>query len=168
MHLTAQLHQPARAGTAPPAAASARAPVALAPQNPRRAVPQRQGARRAAVAAAAAAAPAAPDRQGGHTALLHGLGEVGDVPAVHMPWLLRLAHIKSRTTGGDSTVALQESARGLLMWKVRGAGVAASWNRGNTCQQAVPQCSWELPSRPWPTEGLCSCSLGLPRGAGAA
>lgn len=34
-----------------------------------------------------------------------------------MPWLLRLAHIKSRTTGGDSTVALQESARGLLMWK---------------------------------------------------
>jgi hypothetical protein len=34
-----------------------------------------------------------------------------------MPWLLRLAHVKSRITGGDSGAALQESARGLLLWK---------------------------------------------------
>lgn len=30
----------------------------------------------------------------GHSALLQGLGEVGDVPTVHVPWLLRLAHIR--------------------------------------------------------------------------
>lgn len=53
----------------------------------------------------------------GHVALLHGLGQVGDVPPTHMPWLLRLAHVRSRITGGDSNVALQESARGALLWK---------------------------------------------------
>ncbi len=37
---------------------------------------------------------------------------------VHMPWLLRLAHVKSKIAGGDSNTALQESARGLLLWKV--------------------------------------------------
>lgn len=31
----------------------------------------------------------------GHSALLQGLGEIGDVPTVHVPWLLRLAHIRS-------------------------------------------------------------------------
>ena len=30
----------------------------------------------------------------GHAALLHGLGEVGDIPPTLMPWLLRLAHIR--------------------------------------------------------------------------
>lgn len=33
-------------------------------------------------------------RNEGHSALLQGLGEVGDVPTVHVPWLLRLAHIR--------------------------------------------------------------------------
>jgi hypothetical protein len=54
----------------------------------------------------------------GHSALLQGLGEVGDVASVHLPWLLRLAHVKSKVVGGDSNTALQESARGLLLWKV--------------------------------------------------
>ena len=31
---------------------------------------------------------------GGHAALLHGLGAVGDVPPKLMPFLLRLAHVK--------------------------------------------------------------------------
>jgi hypothetical protein len=73
-----------------------------------------------ASAAAGAAAPPRPSpsaADGGHTALLHSLGDVGDVAAVHMPWLLRLAHIRSRITGGDSAAALQESSRGLLLWK---------------------------------------------------
>lgn len=30
----------------------------------------------------------------GHSALLQGLGEVGDVSTQHVPWLLRLAHIR--------------------------------------------------------------------------
>ncbi|KAL4423465.1 hypothetical protein ABPG77_005417 [Micractinium sp. CCAP 211/92] len=116
MQRTVLLNPAAQAGAALPAAASVRDPAVVPPQHPR-AGRQRQHARRAGLVTAAVAAPAAPGREGGHTALLHGLGEVGDVPAVHMPWLLRLAHIKSRITGGDSTVALQESARGLLMWK---------------------------------------------------
>ena len=83
---------------------------------------RRHQQRFATTTAAAAAAAPAPARQAGadgHSALLHGLGEVGEVSPVHMPWLLRLAHIRSTITGGDSSVALQESARGLLMWKVR-------------------------------------------------
>ena len=35
-----------------------------------------------------------PKQNEGHSALLQGLGEVGDVPTVHVPWLLRLAHIR--------------------------------------------------------------------------
>lgn len=88
------------------------------------AAPQQGRCRRQVQVAAAAAAPTtAPGRHaasaadGGHTALLHSLGEVGDVAPMHLPWLLRLAHIKSKITGGDSNLALQESARGLLMWK---------------------------------------------------
>ena len=83
---------------------------------------QQRRQQRAAVVASAAAAPSKPAGSEGHTALLHGLGEVGEVAPVHMPWLLRLAHLKSRITGGDSNAALQESARGLLMWKVRLGG----------------------------------------------
>lgn len=96
------------------------------------AAPQQGRCRRQVQVAAAAAAPTtAPGRHaasaadGGHTALLHSLGEVGDVAPMHLPWLLRLAHIKSKITGGDSNLALQESARGLLMWKVRWAGLDA-------------------------------------------
>ena len=46
------------------------------------------------------AAVAAPDkptpakRAEGHSALLQGLGRLGDVSPSHMPWLLRLAHIR--------------------------------------------------------------------------
>mmetsp|Transcript_26101 Transcript_26101/g.57021 ORF Transcript_26101/g.57021 Transcript_26101/m.57021 type:complete len:697 (+) Transcript_26101:262-2352(+) len=53
----------------------------------------------------------------GHSALLHGLGDLGDVSATHMPWLLRVAHARSRTSGCDSTRALQEAARGLTTWR---------------------------------------------------
>ncbi len=41
------------------------------------------------------AASATVPRGEGHDALLHGLGEVGDVAPTHMPWLLRLAHVRS-------------------------------------------------------------------------
>ena len=41
------------------------------------------------------AASAVVPRGDGHDALLHGLGEVGDVAPMHMPWLLRLAHVRS-------------------------------------------------------------------------
>ncbi|KAF5826843.1 hypothetical protein DUNSADRAFT_1887 [Dunaliella salina] len=58
-----------------------------------------------------------PASKGGHTALLHGLGDIGDVAPSHLPWLLRLAHIQSRRTGGDSSVAIQETARGLMAWR---------------------------------------------------
>lgn len=110
---------------APTAAAAGGAPAPPAPprlqlRQQRRQQQQHGRRQRTATVASAAATPAAPARaaESGHTALLHGLGEVGDVSPVHMPWLLRLAHIKSRITGGDSNVALQESARGLKMWKV--------------------------------------------------
>lgn len=42
-----------------------------------------------------------------HSSLLHGLGSVGDVSASHLPWLLRLAHVRARISGGDSQEALQ-------------------------------------------------------------
>lgn len=50
---------------------------------------------------AAVEAPARPSAGGakrgeGHSALLQGLGQVGDVAPSHMPWLLRLAHIRCR------------------------------------------------------------------------
>eukprot|EP01025_Chloroclados_australasicus_P045017 TRINITY_DN4906_c0_g1_i1.p1 TRINITY_DN4906_c0_g1~~TRINITY_DN4906_c0_g1_i1.p1 ORF type:complete len:684 (-),score=92.29 TRINITY_DN4906_c0_g1_i1:237-2288(-) len=56
-------------------------------------------------------------RDSGHTGLLHGLGEVGDVPSQNMPELLRIAHVRQKMDGGDSKVALAESARGLMVWK---------------------------------------------------
>lgn len=58
------------------------------------------------IAAQAVAAPPAPVHAG-HTQLLHGLGSVGDVAPSHMPWLLRLAHIRANQAGGDSSQALQ-------------------------------------------------------------
>jgi hypothetical protein len=36
----------------------------------------------------------AQQSHGGHTALLHGLGALGDVPPALMPWLLRLADVQ--------------------------------------------------------------------------
>lgn len=59
----------------------------------------------------------------GHTALLHGLGDVGDIAPAHMPWVLRIAHVSATTTGGDSQAAMAEISRGLSAWK-------ASINRG--------------------------------------
>ena len=130
MRLALQHRAAAPAAAAAAAAAAAGAPGAQAPPRlqPVPALPQRQQRRQQRRGSAvAAAAPEAPPRpaaaEGGHTALLHGLGQVGDVSAVHMPWLLRLAHIKSKITGGDSNAALQDSARGLLLWKVRFAAI---------------------------------------------
>lgn len=132
--VTALQHTAPRAASAVAAAAAAPGPLApplsrvqlqqrhFAPVQQQQQQQCRQLKQRAAVVASAAAAPAKAAGSEGHTALLHGLGEVGEVAPVHMPWLLRLAHIKSKITGGDSNAALQESARGLLMWKVRAAG----------------------------------------------
>ncbi len=53
----------------------------------------------------------------GHSALLHGLGAVGDVSPAQLPWLLRLAHVKATHAGADSAAALAESARGLQAWR---------------------------------------------------
>ena len=53
----------------------------------------------------------------GHSALLQGLGSVGDVPPGLMPWMLRLAYVSSKVAGGDSSAALQDAARGVLTWK---------------------------------------------------
>ena len=82
----------------------------------------------------------------GHSALLQGLGELGDVTPGLMPGLLRLSHIRYRkltslvqrpqgpfdtqsvsepvwlfrakVQGGDSNEALKENARGILIWQV--------------------------------------------------
>ena len=40
-----------------------------------------------------------PDHGEGHTALLQGLGAVGDVAPSHMPWLLRLAYLRYEAYG---------------------------------------------------------------------
>ena len=45
-------------------------------------------------AVAAPDKPASAKRAEGHSALLQGLGRLGDVAPSHMPWLLRLAHIR--------------------------------------------------------------------------
>ncbi len=160
MQRTVLLNPAAQAGAALPAAASVRNPALVPPQHSR-AGRRRQHARRAGLVVAAVAAPAAPGREGGHTALLHGLGEVGDVPAVHMPWLLRLAHIKSRITGGDSTVALQESARGLLMWKVRCSRPGpAREGRGEARCRLEPGARLHHCEHLWPTQAyfrVCWC-----------
>ena len=86
----------------------------------------------------------------GHSALLQGLGELGDVTPGLMPGLLRLSHIRyassgalvtrelppcchtltlvwlfrAKVQGGDSTEALKENARGILIWQVRTARLA--------------------------------------------
>ena len=50
---------------------------------------------RGVVVHAAALEEAKPvPRNEGHSALLSGLGAVGDVAASHMPWLLRIAHVR--------------------------------------------------------------------------
>lgn len=76
-------------------------------------------------AAAAVDAPPAvsPAAASGHTALLHGLGDVGDIPAAYMPWVLRIAAACSHTSGGDSQAAMADISRGISTWR-------ASLNRG--------------------------------------
>lgn len=60
----------------------------------------------------------------GHSALLHGLGDVGLISASLMPLILRIAHISVDAIdhGGDaqeeSTAVVQEAACGILCWKV--------------------------------------------------
>ena len=59
----------------------------------------RRRLRPCSITAAAAVLEEAPAHRGGgrgegHVALLQGLGEVGDVAAALMPWLLRLAFIR--------------------------------------------------------------------------
>lgn len=79
----------------------------------------------AVFAAAVAEAPAAQHAPAasGHTALLHGLGDVGDTPAALMPWVLRIAAACSHTSGGDSQAAMADISRGISIWR-------ASLNRG--------------------------------------
>ncbi len=55
--------------------------------------PSRIAVRDTAVRAATLQAETKPASEG-HTALLHGLGSVGDIAPSHMPWLLRLAHTR--------------------------------------------------------------------------
>lgn len=108
------------AGQLPAATHGGRRPAAFSPARPpHHAHRHRPRAVRAQAAVAAPPRPAIDSKRPaeGHTALLQGLGEVGDVSPSHMPWLLRLAHVKSTHSGGDSAAALQESARGLLLWK---------------------------------------------------
>lgn len=66
--------------------------------------PPRRLTVRAALEAPARPAAGGTKRGEGHSALLQGLGQVGDVSASHMPWLLRLAHI--RCAAGSSTALL--------------------------------------------------------------
>ncbi len=97
--------------------------------------------RNAASAAAAAAAPeaavSAPKAMSkGHSALLHGLGDVGLIPAQMMPLILRIAHVVGKGDvnvrgseegsglgGEDGSQKLEEevekkTAFGILCWKV--------------------------------------------------
>jgi hypothetical protein len=66
----------------------------------------------------AAGATLAPERSApvapasGHTDLLHGLGDAGDVPPAHLPALLRMAH-----ASGGGARELAASARGLAAWR---------------------------------------------------
>lgn len=89
--------------------------------------PQQQHTRRVCTLAAAIAdAPTTgpiPAAASGHTALLHGLGDVGDVPAAYMPWVLRIAAACAQTSGGDSQAAMSDICRGISCWR-------ASLNRG--------------------------------------
>jgi len=59
----------------------------------------------------------------GHSALLHGLGDVGMVPAHLMPLILRIAHImavnESRSTSEENVAGIvQTTAFGIICWKV--------------------------------------------------
>lgn len=60
----------------------------------------------------------------GHSALLHGLGDVGLVSASLMPLILRIAHVSVDSSGsvgnekGERTAVVQEAACGILCWKV--------------------------------------------------
>lgn len=95
-------------------ATSARASQILSPSSRR-------------LTAAATDAPAVlQEKHQGHSALLHGLGDVGMVPAHLMPLILRIAHIESMTqeTADDTLTeehaegVIQDTALGVLAWKI--------------------------------------------------
>ncbi|KAK9816841.1 hypothetical protein WJX72_005809 [[Myrmecia] bisecta] len=104
-------------------------PTVRSPSNSSRGCPRtapvpkqsrRQGKQERLCRCQAIAAPPKPLSKAateGHSGLQHGLGELGDVPTAHVPWLLRLAYLRSKIHGGDSNDALKDSARGLLLWK---------------------------------------------------
>ncbi|GAB4823718.1 hypothetical protein N2152v2_010764 [Parachlorella kessleri] len=95
----------------------------------------------------------------GHSALLRGLGDVGDVAPVHLPWLLRLSHVKSKVAGGDSNTALQESARGLLLWKAaleRGLVLDDATIQQLTMERDSPFAGQQVEDLRWPDEPLRS------------
>lgn len=93
----------------------------ILPQRPRLVTTPRR-AKPPAPALAAVAAPApvqgdlsiANNAASGHSTLLHGLGDVGDIPAAYVPWLLRLAHARSKIAGGDSAHAVQVGYQSLF------------------------------------------------------
>jgi hypothetical protein len=92
-----------------------------APQTlaPRPATMQRRQERshRSCICAAVAAPPQQQHARAaeGHSALLQGLGEVGDVAPTLMPWLLRLSHIRC------CSVALPSHAdQSTHAWSARG------------------------------------------------
>lgn len=57
-----------------------------------------------------------PVMASGPTALLHALGDVGEISPAHLPWLLRLGHCQAKTSGGDSTASLQVSQAWCFVW----------------------------------------------------
>lgn len=107
-------------GAASRPAFPARSAVRPSASRPRAAV--RVSAAAAAPPAPARAAPgpataAHPNAGAGHSALLHGLGDIGDVAPQHMPWLLRLSHVLGQAEGRDSARVLAEAARGVMGWR---------------------------------------------------
>ncbi|GBF95418.1 hypothetical protein Rsub_08380 [Raphidocelis subcapitata] len=144
--LSAAQHRQAAAAAARGARLAPRPAAGAAPRPTARAAragppaPHRRRSPAPPAAAAATAAPpapphAAPAPGGGHSALLRGLGDTGDVPPALMPFLLRLAHILGHAEGRDSAAALSESARGVMGWR-------ACLNRGLLPDlEALSQCA---------------------------
>jgi hypothetical protein len=82
----------------------ARPPPSLRPTNSRH---SKQHQVCSAVAEAVAPPSTAVLAAQGHSALLHSLGEVGDVSPSHLPMLLRLVLVKSKYMGENSGQALK-------------------------------------------------------------
>lgn len=87
------------------------APCAYQYARPTSYQPQLASGTRERIVPGAAATEMAPrsalSSASGHSALLHGLGDLGDLPPGCVPWLLRIAHARARMDGGDSADALQ-------------------------------------------------------------